>query len=156
MHIKKIALRAMVLGMVAVAVMATNEPVDWEGPCTDAAIVANWKDIRTRFRRILDDDDDRLSDSKRRQVYKLLNNSYYLPYNPDLVLKDKLFDIVGSKYMQYAIGEILNKYWRKHPCVTPTPTTSSSTSSIYSTVTSSDIYSTVTSSDIYSTVTSSD
>ncbi|KAJ2381280.1 hypothetical protein H4S02_006277, partial [Coemansia sp. RSA 2611] len=106
----------MVLGMVAVAVMATNEPVDWEGPCTDAAIVANWKDIRTRFRRILDDDDDRLSDSKRRQVYKLLNNSYYLPYNPDLVLKDKLFDIVGSKYMQYAIGEILNKYWRKHPC----------------------------------------
>ncbi|KAJ2061426.1 hypothetical protein GGI17_003107 [Coemansia sp. S146] len=143
MHINKIALRAMVLGMVAVAVMATNQPIDWDGPCTDAAIVANWMSIRTRMVVALSLDDGRISLAKRLQVHLLLRNGFFLPIIPDLEILQKVFDIVGANYMQYALGEILNKYWENYPCVTPTPTISSSASSSDSS--SSDIYSTTTS-----------
>ncbi|KAJ2859422.1 hypothetical protein GGH94_006109 [Coemansia aciculifera] len=161
MHIKKIALRAMVLGMVAVAVMATNQPIDWDGPCTDAAIVANWMGIRTRMVVVLSLDDGRISFAKRVQVHLLLRNSFFLPITPDLEILQRVFGIVGADYMQYALGEILNKYWENYPCVTPTPTISSSASSSDSS--SSDVSSTSSdssssdiyfSSDIYSTISS--
>ncbi|KAJ2381281.1 hypothetical protein H4S02_006278 [Coemansia sp. RSA 2611] len=60
---------------------------------------------------------------KHDEVYKLLKNSYYLPTTPDLKLEEKLFTIVGADYMQYAIGEILNKYWKKYPCDPNNPQT---------------------------------
>ncbi|KAJ1657592.1 hypothetical protein GGF38_004382, partial [Coemansia sp. RSA 25] len=57
--------------------------------------------------------------TKYKQVFELLNESFLLPYKPDLELEKKLFDIVGAEYMQFAIGHILNKYWKKHPCTNP-------------------------------------
>ncbi|KAJ2820930.1 hypothetical protein FBU31_005068, partial [Coemansia sp. 'formosensis'] len=95
MHIKKIALRAMVLGMVAVAVMAHNQPVHWESPCTDAAIVANWSKIRTQLATLIEENDDgKLSKDTRKKVFKLLGNSYYLPTAADLKLEKQLFALV--------------------------------------------------------------
>ncbi|KAJ2907838.1 hypothetical protein GGI21_003487, partial [Coemansia aciculifera] len=49
MYLKKIATRALVLGMVAVAAMATNSPIDWQSSCTDAAIVATWPYVRNQL-----------------------------------------------------------------------------------------------------------
>ncbi|KAJ2740996.1 hypothetical protein GGI20_005487, partial [Coemansia sp. BCRC 34301] len=151
--------------MLTVAVMATNWPVNWEGPCTDAAIVAKWSDIRKRLAQVLPSSAGKIGAAKRNQVYELLGNSFYLPVKPDLELEKKVFAIVGADYMQFAIGEILNKYLKKYPCVNTSSSSSSSTSSIYSTSSSdssstSDLYPTIISSDssstsdVYSTISS--
>ncbi|KAJ2011816.1 hypothetical protein IWW57_006502, partial [Coemansia sp. S610] len=117
----------LVFAFVVVAVLATNQPVNWGCACTDAAIITNWSQIRTRLATILPSSAGMIGTKKHDEVYKLLKNSYYLPTTPDLKLEEKLFTIVGADYMQYAIGEILNKYWKKYPCDPNNPVTSTST-----------------------------
>ncbi|KAJ2318585.1 hypothetical protein GGI00_006564, partial [Coemansia sp. RSA 2681] len=108
MLVKKIALRALALGMIVVAVMATHQPIPWDDPCTDAAIIANWGKVRDRLGKLLPTSVGKLGKTKLKQVRELLGGSYYLPIKPDLELEKKLFAIVGRDYMQYAIDEILN------------------------------------------------
>ncbi|KAJ2042051.1 hypothetical protein H4S04_007500, partial [Coemansia sp. S16] len=99
MHFIKFVLRFLVFGMIAVAVLATNQPVNWGCTCTDAAIVTNWSKIRTRLATILPSSAGIIGNSKHDKVFKLLNNSYYIPTTPDIKLEEKLFDIVGADYM---------------------------------------------------------
>ncbi|KAJ2802741.1 hypothetical protein H4S07_004620 [Coemansia furcata] len=150
MHIKKIALHAMVLGMTAVAVMATDQSIDLEAPCTIAAIVANWGIVRVRLTVFLASNTG-LAYSAHVDILKLLNGDT-LPVDPDMELLKKVFDISGTLFEQLVIGGVLANYWAAHPCVNPTPTLSSSVSSVNSS--STDTYSTESSesssSDIYS------
>ncbi|KAJ2836473.1 hypothetical protein FBU31_001364 [Coemansia sp. 'formosensis'] len=137
MHIKKIALHAMVLGMAAVAVMATNQSIDLEAPCTIAAIVANWGVVRVRLAVFLASNTG-LAYSARVDILKLLNGDT-LPVDPDMELLRKVFDISGTLFKQLVIYGVLTNYWAAHPCVNPTPTISSLTSNINSS--STDTYS---------------
>ncbi|KAJ2827227.1 hypothetical protein FBU31_003223 [Coemansia sp. 'formosensis'] len=138
MHIKKIALHAMVLGMAAVVVMATDQSIDLEAPCTIAAIVANWGVVRVRLTVFLASNTG-LAYSAHVDILKLLNGNT-LPVDPDMELLKKVFDISGTLFEQLVIGGVLANYWAAHPCVNPTPTLSSSVSSVDSS--STDTYST--------------
>ncbi|KAJ2907567.1 hypothetical protein GGI21_003760, partial [Coemansia aciculifera] len=115
MHLKKIASRALVLGMVAIAVMATNNPIDWQSPCTDAAVVAKWADIRTQLMWALPSSVGEIGYRKYQQVIQLLGGSFYISNKPDLVLEKKLLAIVGANYMQEVIGSTVSTYLKKYP-----------------------------------------
>ncbi|KAJ2834011.1 hypothetical protein GGI24_000605 [Coemansia furcata] len=129
MHIKKIALHAMVLGMAALSVMATDQPIDWEAPCTGDAVIANWVSVRSRLYIYINGGWFGIDGPTRSKVFNLLDG-YYLPPVIDLDIFRKVADIVGPNFMQLALGTFLDNYWAAHPCVNPTPTISSSTSSV--------------------------
>ncbi|KAJ2834010.1 hypothetical protein GGI24_000604 [Coemansia furcata] len=136
--------------MAAVAVMATDQSIDLEAPCTIAAIVANWGVVRVRLTVFLSSNTG-LAYSAHVDILKLLNGET-LPVDPDMELLKKVFDISGTLFEQLVIGGVLANYWAAHPCVNPTPTISSSTSSVdsSSTDTHSIESSESSSSDIYS------
>ncbi|KAJ2827226.1 hypothetical protein FBU31_003222 [Coemansia sp. 'formosensis'] len=139
MHIKKVALHAMVLGMAAVAVMATDQTIDWEAICVKYAIVFYWKPIGIQLRSAILTSGDTL-DSKYDALRRVIGINYMLPNNPNLAIFQKVVDIVGADFMQLALSPILNEYLIQHSCLSTDTTLSSLMSSDYSS--STDTYST--------------
>ncbi|KAJ2895013.1 hypothetical protein IWW38_002416, partial [Coemansia aciculifera] len=106
----------MAISVAVVAVMAWHEPIPWKSPCVDPAVIANWSKIRTQLAKVLPSSDSKIGKAKKDQVYKLLGKSWNLPTKPNIDIYHQVFDIVGADYMQFAIDEILNRYWAKYPC----------------------------------------
>ncbi|KAJ2836474.1 hypothetical protein FBU31_001365 [Coemansia sp. 'formosensis'] len=139
MYIKKVALRITVLGVAAVAVMATDQTIDWETTCVKSAIVLYWKPIGIQLRKAILTSGDTF-DSKYYALSRVIGINYMLPNVPNLEIFQKVVDIVGADFMQLALSTILNGYLIQHSCFSTDPTLSALMSSDYSL--STDTYST--------------
>ncbi|KAJ1936435.1 hypothetical protein GGF37_005612, partial [Kickxella alabastrina] len=137
MQLKNVLVQALLVGFAA-ATYSTQ--IEWDAKCTQDTIVNKWSAIRTALANKLPMSKGELGPAKFNKVKQLLND-FTLPRNADLEVIYDLIDITGTRYMDGAIGSVLNDYLRDHPCprvtsvVVPVVTSSaratSTTSSIH-------------------------
>ncbi|KAJ2453504.1 hypothetical protein EV183_002143, partial [Coemansia sp. RSA 2336] len=117
MQLKKVLVHALYLGAVAATLYHENH-IDWNAYCTKAAIEARWGPVRAALNTAIPDLRRTLSRTKYQQVLELLGGTR-IPPNADIDVVYSLMEIIGQDKMEDIIGDILEWYWRIHPCVEP-------------------------------------